>query len=372
MNIKVLHINRNYITSPLHQIMKNHLDQYEILNEVFAPTDNKENSLIVPNKNVTVCECFTKWDRFIFDLKQSKIIKALDATYDVSTFNCIHAYTLFTDGNAAMYLSQKYGIPYIVTVRNTDVNKFFKKRPYLRRRGIKIMENANVICFLSESYQETVLNLYIPESKRNAIRAKSRIIPNGIDDFWLQNTCEQRHELHKPIRLIYAGRIDKNKNIPTVQKAMDILREHEYETTLSVVGKIQDEKEFRIIEKDPFTKYHQAMPKENLIDVYRSSDIFIMPSHTETFGLVYAEAMSQGLPVIYTKGQGFDGQFLDGEVGYAVDDKDEWSIVEAVKKIVNRYENISKHAIEGAKKFKWEDICETYRQIYYCIVSENV
>lgn len=40
-----------------------------------------------------------------------------------------------------------------------------------------------------------------------------------------------------------------------------------------------------------------------------------MPSHKETFGLVYAEAMSQGLPIIYTKNQGFDGQFPDGYVG---------------------------------------------------------
>jgi len=44
-----------------------------------------------------------------------------------------------------------------------------------------------------------------------------------------------------------------------------------------------------------------------------------MPSITETFGLVYAEALSQGLPVLYTRGQGFDRQFEEGEVGYAVD-----------------------------------------------------
>ena len=40
---------------------------------------------------------------------------------------------------------------------------------------------------------------------------------------------------------------------------------------------------------------------------------FCLPSHAETFGLVYVEAMSQGLPIIY-EGQGFDKQFQDGEV----------------------------------------------------------
>ena len=38
--------------------------------------------------------------------------------------------------------------------------------------------------------------------------------------------------------------------------------------------------------------------------IYRENDIYVMPSIIETFGLVYAEAMSQGLPVIYTRGQG--------------------------------------------------------------------
>ena len=44
-----------------------------------------------------------------------------------------------------------------------------------------------------------------------------------------------------------------------------------------------------------------------------------MTSLGESFGLTYAEAMSQGVPVIYSKGQGFDGQFKEGVVGYHVD-----------------------------------------------------
>lgn len=46
------------------------------------------------------------------------------------------------------------------------------------------------------------------------------------------------------------------------------------------------------------------MDKTKIIDVYRDSDIFVMPSKFETFGLVYVEALTQGLHLIYTKGQG--------------------------------------------------------------------
>ena len=76
---------------------------------------------------------------------------------------------------------------------------------------------------------------------------------------------------------------------------MAILRKQGYETTLLVVGKVQDEKEFRIIKKDFFTKCYPEMPKDKLLDIYRDSDIFVMPSFTESFGLVYSDAMSPGI-----------------------------------------------------------------------------
>ena len=54
-----------------------------------------------------------------------------------------------------------------------------------------------------------------------------------------------------------------------------------------------------------------------MIPFYKSAHIFVMPSLTETFGIVFIEALSQGLPLIYTKGQGIDGYFPQGFVGYA-------------------------------------------------------
>ena len=57
-----------------------------------------------------------------------------------------------------------------------------------------------------------------------------------------------------------------------------------------------------------------------------------MPSYTESFGLVYAEAMSQKLPVIYSKGQGFDGQFEEGLVGYHVSPYDVKDIANGILK----------------------------------------
>ncbi len=371
--MKVFHINRNYLTSALHQVMIGHLNSTGVESIVFAPTDNSASAVITPNANVIVSECFNKWDRFSFTHKQAKIRNALMSACDVSDVDCIHAYTLFTDGNCAMTLSEKYGIPYIVAVRNTDVNSFFKKLPYLHNRGIQIMCRASAICFLSEAYRKQVFERYVPERYRDDLLKKTHIIPNGIDDFWLSNAVQSSDSTRKnrirlkELRLVYAGRIDKNKNIPTIVKTIEILKRDGWKTTLTVVGKIEDRTEYRKIVKSPFVTYIPAKPKEELIDIYRSGDIFVMPSFTESFGLVYAEAMSQGLPVIYTRGQGFDGQFTEGEVGYHVEAESAESVANSIKWITERYDEIATVVAGKASKFTWANIVEEYFGIYQTI-----
>ena len=367
---KILHINCNYIGTTLHQIMIENLEKLGYENKVFVPTYDKNISVIKVNSNVNVCECFNKWDRILFDYKQFKIYRAIQKEYNIQDFNLIHAYTLFTDGNCARKLSKKYNIPYVVAIRNTDVNDFFRLMPHLRSRGIKIMLDAKAIFFLSESYKRQVFEKYVPKKYKETLSKKVYIIPNGIDEFWFQNKALLKEKkIDKKIKFIYAGRIDKNKNIPTTQKALQKLKDEGYKVSLTIVGKIIDQKEFEKISKNKFTTYIPTQPKEKLIELYREHDIFIMPSFTESFGLVYAEAMSQGLPVIYSKGQGFDGQFEEGQVGFSVEASSVKDIVEKIKKEIKNYDKIQKNLLSNSKKFSWNKLCYNYFRIYQNILK---
>ena len=120
----------------------------------------------------------------------------------------------------------------------------------------------------------------------------------------------------------------------------------------------------RKIQQFSFCRYHDPVQKEELIEFYRSSDIFVLTSHKETFGLVYPEAMSQGLPVIYTRGQGFDGHFDEGKVGYAVSDNDPDELAEVILSITNNYSKLSNNAFELVDKFNWNTIADQLIDIY--------
>lgn len=376
--MRVLHINSNYVGTTLHQLMVRKLSALGIDNQVYVPTYDKNTGVIVPDENVKVVECFKKRDRYWFEYKQSKIIKAVEKIYDIKSFDLLHAYTLFTDGNCARYLSIKYNIPYVVAVRNTDVNAFFKYRILLRKLGIKILEDASVVFFLTPVYRDFLLQTYVPSEKQELIKNKIHVIPNGIDDFWHQHKFTDRDYLEienqlrkKEVKLVYAGSIDKNKNIKLIVKAMQKMKQEGWNVTLDVIGPIREKSAYNEFKDNPDVRYIPKQPKEELIKYYRNADIFVMPSHHETFGLVYAEAMSQGLPVIYTRGQGFDGQFPDGSVGNSVSDTNTKELIDKIEKCAIHYKELSNNALLKSKTFDWKIICNTYVAVYDDILSLN-
>ncbi|WP_080146742.1 glycosyltransferase family 4 protein [Marinilactibacillus piezotolerans] len=376
--INVLHINSNFLTSKLHENLIDQLESDKVHNKIFMPMKREKKEEIIYESKHAVYNpvSFVDKDKYIFSLKQYKIMKQLKANLDPKQFNLTHAHTLFTDGNVAYRLFKEYQIPYVVTVRGyTDINSFFKKRPNLRNKGRAILKNASRIVFLSASNRKELLDGFIkkPEDKKD-ILDKSIINPNGIDDFWFENANKPKSEIdQKDIKLIYAGKIMKLKNIMgTVNAIRELNRNPEYHASLTIVGKKFESDYVDIVMnvKDIDITIIEPKPREKLIDIYRENDIFIMPSFSETFGLVYPEAMSQGLPVIYTKGQGFDGQFPDGEVGYPVVATDPKDISEKIKTAVAHYNVLSENALKNFMKFNWMDISKKYIKMYNEIIDK--
>lgn len=376
--MKVLHINCNYLGTALHKNLIKYLEKKSVKNDVFVPVYKNVDIKLFEN-NIFVEKCFNKKDRFIFDYKQKKIIKRVNNRMNIYDYNIIHAHTLFTDGNVAMKLSKKYNIPYVVAIRNTDVNYFLKKLFFLRRRGVKIMKNASAIMFLSSAYKKQVFDKYVSIKDKEYLEKKSYIIPNGIDDFWFKNkkiNIEDniKYKVNKQkegnINILYVGKIDKNKNIETTIEALKILKNKKYNVSFYVIGNIKDEEIYNRIVKHEFVTYIEAQPMQNLPKYYNKSDIFVMPSKTETFGLVYVESMSQGVPVIYTKGQGFDEQFPEGEIGYHVSCTDSMEIANKIQLIINNYKYLSNNCIKNINKYNWDNISDKYIKIYSKIIIQ--
>ena len=367
--MKVLNINSYYYSSSVHRELQNVILAQGIDSVTYVPLVKgyvaRDECLYESQDNVQISECYNKLDKYFFHVKHNKILDDIKQRIKIEKFDCLHAHSLFSNGYIAMKIKEKYGIPYIVAVRSTDLNVFFKYMVHLRGLGQRILKEADRIVFLSQPYRDILIQNYVSRHYQKEILEKCAVVPNGIDSFWFKNIGTPKRILDKAcIKLIHVGALSKRKNVSTSVKATQILKNKGYNATLTVVGKVVDKSTYYKIKKLPYINYITPKPKEELIEIYRANDILVMPSVTETFGLVYAEAMSQGLPVIYTKGQGFDGQFEEGLVGYGVNCYNAEEIATRIIDILGKYNEHSKKCIELCGKFNWDLIAQKYSSIY--------
>ena len=365
----VLQIVNGYLDSKLYELLFSALDKQSITNEIYVPVNQTKTFGVPLKNNVHISRCYNSFDRLFFFIKQRKMLLDVERKELTRNIDLVHAHTVFSGGYLARKIYKKHGIPYIVAVRNTDVNLFFKKLFFMRPIGLKVLNDAKQIIFLSPTYRENVTQTYIPAKYRASVLAKSQVIPNGISSIFFQNRLTERSRNSDTVRLIYVGNLSTNKNFETTVEAANILKNKGIDVEVTAVGEILEEKYRDLIEKNSFVKYYKKSPQSEIIRFLQQSDIFVMPSHHETFGLVYAEAVSQGLPVLYTKGQGFDGHFSDGTVGYAVSDSSPTELAEKIEAVLKNYAELSKNCLTLAERFQWDQIAEQYCEIYAVVTK---
>lgn len=287
-------------------------------------------------------------------------------------YDLVHAHMLFSDGEIAYQAYKAWGVPYIIAVRNNDMNSwYYWDIPWNKQHGYEILKNASKVVFLSQAYKSKLSNR-LPLDLKVQLDKKSIVIPNGIENFWHDNARKGPKRISDNIiKIITVGSIESNKNQITVLKAVELLRRNGYKAEYTIVGEIKDRGIEKKLKNCPYVKLLPFCSKEKLIQVYEEADIFVLSSIHETFGLVYAEAMSQGLPVIYSRGEGFDQQFPEGYIGISVDSKAPEEIYNAIIKILPNYESISERCIKASSVFDWEIISQKYLDLYSTILQSK-
>ncbi|RAP27564.1 hypothetical protein DID74_00225 [Candidatus Marinamargulisbacteria bacterium SCGC AG-333-B06] len=369
----VLHICSDFSKQRIYHYLISALNKNAISQKVYVPVRSKAEL----NQNMdTTLKNVHYYFRYIltpimkvrYFHKIKTVFKDIKTQIDFKAVRCVHAHFLFSDGGVAYKIKKNFGIDYIVAVRNTDLNIFFKYGFHLRWYGVKILRNARSIILITPSYKHRLL-AYVPKKFKKEIESKIQVIPNGIDPFWFKNKGDIKQLIDsKTVRLLYCGEFSKNKNIKRVIDAVKLLRQEGYEASLSLVGNYgsyKDDINHYVKQLKTGYQIHDKVNDLNALKQhYRNADIFIMPSHTETFGLVYIEALSQGLPIIYTKGQGVDGYFDNDSVGISVVSNDVQHIKHAIINVIKNYDQYSEYLFKYLDIFSWNKIAKQYQVIY--------
>lgn len=301
-------------------------------------------------------------DALLFFRKAQRTIPEIEKQVDLKSVSLIHAHTLFTDGWIARDLGKKHGIPYIVTLRYSDIEAIWTYEPHLRGRARAILRDAKRVVFLSEAARGKVLTRWLGRKDREIIEPKTAVIPNGIRPEWL--TGAARENPQEPLRVGFAGRMNKRKRPLDALSAVHRATENGAPCVLRAVGegKLMNDLVAGLHEGDAYLGVARDM--DAMKRFYAEVDVMLVPSSAETFGMVYLEAMSQGVPVLYTRSQGFDGQFPEGEVGYSVVCGDVSQQAQALADIKTDYAARSARCILHAKDYAWPLIARKWLEIY--------
>lgn len=377
MIMNLLYISEDYLNSKVHHQLCNALiDNDEDLNITLFSVKRSGVSF----KDLTDLYDTQKYTPVIEELKDShflykyffpyKVNKKWDMllnSVDLSQINHVHAATLFSEGVIALKCHIYYGIPYSVAIRGSDINFYFQKMPHLWSLGREIIKHAKKVVFISPAQEKMAYSLTQVDKVLPDLQNKSVVIPNGIDPFWLNH---QKKKLNQnPRKFLYVGRFDQNKNVETLIEAFLKVQNLYEDAELHFVG-VGGDREPQVkalVEQFPQQIfYHGPVYDPNQLQLFfAKADFFTMISYSETFGLVYLEALTQGLPILYTKNQGIDGTFPNHEVGVPVEVDSSDKVADGMLRLIENYPHFCDQiAPLTFTEFDWNSVAKQYLKLF--------
>lgn len=267
----------------------------------------------------------------------------------------IHSHDPFSLGFRAMRAAKLMGLPHVHTYHTLLV----KYRHYIpppltpTEAAVKAFSrwfcnNCHVVIAPTEAIRE--------ELTAYGVNVPIDVVPTGIDveNFKIPKTdIRVKHGIPESRKiLLFVGRLAKEKNVLFI---LDVFREitKEFDVHLVLVGDgplrgdIEDRiKKYKLHERTTLTGY---LKREEVIDYYICSDLFIFASVTETQGLVVLESLAAGTPVVAVAKAGVADVLVDGQGCILLKEPNMKAFVQAVKDFLTSpgfYEEQKKKARE--------------------------
>jgi len=283
----------------------------------------------------------------------------------------------------AAHYCRKYKKPYIIAPRGifypyTFNKKNWKKWPYYQLITKRDLEKASAIHYTTiDEFEEGHSFLGI---KNNHIF----IVPNGIslsefDNLPPKENLKNKYPILKDKKVIlFLSRLDWKKGLDILAKAYGLLSKKRDDVYLVVVGdgpekfKNQVKNWFKnegVFERTLFTGMFTGREK---LEAYTGSDIFVLPSYSESFGMVVIEAMACGLPTIISDGVGLYQEINSSRSGLVVP-CDSVKLAEAMNNLLNDAalrQNIKENAKKLVKeKFDIDKVADEMLKEYKKLIS---
>jgi glycosyltransferase involved in cell wall biosynthesis len=281
------------------------------------------------------------------------------------------AYMSFWEKCTIGRIAQEFGIPWILHMHDGYFEEFLPKlrSPFAdaARWCLKSASGVVVPCHRWHTW----LAEWVPDDRLHEI-------PNGIDP---GRFVEGTGAVTSRVRVLFVGDVSPEKGVEDLAKAFINLERHysHKNVDLWLVGKA---------DRSPFVEQVKGLfcaagcedrvsipgplYGEEKLAAFRSADIFVLPSHRESFGIVNLEAMASGLPVISTDTGAIPEVVRNGVEGIVVQPKDIAGLTGALHLLIQDRglrTRMGVAARQRANEYDWISVSERLAQLYDSILS---
>lgn len=275
-------------------------------------------------------------------------------------FDLIHAHYTWYPGAVALELRRRTGTPVVITEHTSLTLQRALKRedPYF----ISTWRDCDAI---------------VSVNRRNAAHLQafnkaSIYVPNGFDEQAIypqdKGLCRGKMKINDNIKVILSiGSLDNVKGHKYLIDAMRRLVVNRKDILCLIAGagplKGWLQKKIDDLELGGHVKLMGLVSRRDISTLINTCDLFVLPSLSESFGIVQIEAMACGKPVVATRNGGSEEIIISDEFGYLVDPADDMELAEKISRALDR-EWDGENIIKYSSQFSWERIAERIILIY--------
>lgn len=269
----------------------------------------------------------------------------------------------------------KYGIygeiPYVISLRGMDIpgfrnDKYKALSEFTKRINHAVTKNAAAVTCLSAEAGK-YFEKFSPDTEIT-------IIPNAVD----YNQYKTKEEYSNQVRKFVAvSRLTGFKNLDLMIKAFAKIHEKNDDVILDIYGEGKEQENLEKIIEELNAKDYVSLKgyadREKLIRVLPEYDCFSLMSVGDSFGIVFIEAMSVGLPIVCAKAGGPIEIIIEGETGIFAEPNNLQDTVEKIEYCINHPEEMRRMGINGRKRveecYSMESVAIQHIELYKKIIK---
>lgn len=236
----------------------------------------------------------------------------------------IHAHKLTFEGLAGWFLARRWGLPLIVSVRGEAESKVLRFKPHYRPLLQRLLNDAKRVYYVS-AWFKPILNrrFRISEDRQS-------LLPNFVTVRESQSQRPQPRAGH--LVTVMDLNVYRKKGLDRLLPAFrECLKTHP-DARLDVIGRgepavvAEVQQLITQLGLQDRVKLLGPLPNAELLDRLPGYAGMALPSHNETFGMIYVESLLAGVPILHSKGTGIDGFLEFSNARVSVDPLDQASI----------------------------------------------